>query len=208
MKLSAIGVLPDVRFPSRRWLTRVLILLLALLCPFGGLRSPTVQARPGTGGPAWVRDLPVGLLAVVNTSASRIASWGRVGEEESGTWVLKRLDSDTLKDSRKKGGLGFVDTPRGVLLLLGADDGRSLQLLAVDADTGRTLWSRRALGLTEGGAVTAAGDFVFVLLSAGSRKPAPPGYALVALNLGDGRELWRTPELFDAPTLVSHRGRG
>jgi len=105
----------------------------------------------------------------------------------------------TFKDvceGYKRGAVRLLETPSGLLVLMVEDRDDAVRLVALDTESGATRWERGGITVDKHGGFLTLGDLALLRLERDGQGKPPDGRTLwVAVDLRDGRQLWRNTDV-------------
>ncbi len=181
-----------MRFP---W-TAMSMLILAI---FAGAWLP---AGEPTERPAWSRDLGRKIIGVVNAGPGMYSALpsprdlplaqGTIGYAPG----YGQISFKDVCEGYKRGAVRILDAPAGALVLMAEDRDDTVRLVALDTETGATRWELGGFTVGGRGGCLALGDLALLRLERDDQGKPPDGKNLwVAVDLRDGRRLWRNTDV-------------
>ena len=168
----------------------------------GSLAGTWLPAGESPDRPAWTRDLGGKIIGVVNASPgmfSTLPGPQNLMLAQGTMGYVPSYGMITFKDvceSYKLGAVRILAGPPGVLALMVEDRNDTIRLAALDTETGAVLWERRGLTVGKRGGILTCGDLALLRLERDEQGKPPGGRTLwTAVDLRDGRQLWRNTDV-------------
>lgn len=167
---------------------RILILAAALTWSIGLCGRADAADHPS--GSSWSWKSPEKVLWVVNASRAARTPPLTVGEPLPVAGLLGVMEPRRVQEEFTSGALRFIETPSGLVVVAMKGESGTVSLRAVESLSGRIRWEKKGFNLGKKGGFLPIGNIILVRAAGGEE-----GLSLSALDLHDGRELWRNGEI-------------
>jgi hypothetical protein len=150
--------------------------------------------------PDWTWKSPDKVLWVVNASRAARTPPLTIAEPPPVAALLGVRPPSAVEEDFASGSLRVVETPCGVVVVVLRGEGKTVMLRAIDSLTGRARWEKTGFELGDSGGFLPIGNLLLAWseeAGGGSRRPV-----LSALDVHDGRELWRTEAIAERKLRV------
>ena len=185
---------PRAFCPIRQILLGVIsIVFFSAVVPAG--QAPKPEALPA----AWTWTTNLRILDVLNAGSSmRTPALGLESLEPTYFAVYRSSPRKYLFPGLGSTWPSFVSTPGGLIVVVLEDEGDSVRLVALESETGKVRWERGGLEMEDNCGYRSAGNLLLVRMRQEDKAKARAcPFSLAAIDLRDGRLLWRNDQIPD-----------